>query len=163
MEYQGTNVFELIDGSVILLGFCEDPDYNNFMNDHYSIFYVDHQNAKNLFLYTITNNGQFNTLTITNGNQDVAVYGDVELYVSDVVIDNLVISPNPVEDILFINSKEALKSILVYDIAGNLIMNSNGINSKDIKLDMSYNKSGIYLLMGETYQNEKIIKKIIKL
>jgi hypothetical protein len=78
-------------------------------------------------------------------------------------IDDLTIKPNPVENILFINSKEAIKSIFIYDISGNLIMNSDGINSKDIKVDMSYNKSGIYLLIGETYHDEKIIKKIIKL
>lgn len=71
------------------------------------------------------------------------------------------IYPNPVQDNLYINSKETLQSFEMYSSAGQLV-NSGNLNSGQTSLDTSRLNKGIYYLKLKTSKNtvtQKFIKK----
>lgn len=69
--------------------------------------------------------------------------------------------PNPVKDLLYINSSEKIKNISFYNIAGQKIKDES-VSKADV-IDLSHLKSGVYILNinyeNGTVQTEKIIKK----
>lgn len=71
------------------------------------------------------------------------------------------IYPNPVHDILNINSKEALKSFEIYSSAGQLLKTGN-LTLENSSLDTSHLNKGIYFIKVKTAKtevSEKFIKK----
>lgn len=67
------------------------------------------------------------------------------------------IYPNPIENILYLESREIIGQINIYDITGNLIFKSF-ISEKYYSLDLSILPKGMYFLITKSYSN-KIIKK----
>jgi len=70
-------------------------------------------------------------------------------------------SPNPVNDYLFIQAKETIKIVTVYNALGQLVLSQNG-NTMELKLDLSQLKSGNYFVKTQSdlkQNNFKIIKK----
>jgi hypothetical protein len=74
--------------------------------------------------------------------------------------ENLRIYPNPVRDILRIESQSVIKTISLSDIYGRLI-SVNKPNSEFFDLNVSHLSSGIYLIIIET-NYKTITRKIIK-
>lgn len=70
------------------------------------------------------------------------------------------IFPNPVEDILFVESKN-LDEIEIYDLQGKRLLHINASNNSKINLDMSGYKRGIYLLKLTT-EGKAQIRKVVK-
>ena len=70
------------------------------------------------------------------------------------------IFPNPVKDFLQIKSSDNIKSIQLFDMQGRIIINQN-YNQNLIKLDLSANTNGNYLIKIKTDKTE-FTKKIIK-
>lgn len=68
--------------------------------------------------------------------------------------------PNPAKDFVELKSKENIKNIQLFDEQGRLIINRN-YNQNLIKIDLSSQTSGIYLLKIKTDTSESA-KKIIK-
>lgn len=72
------------------------------------------------------------------------------------------IYPNPVQDVLHISGEETIKSLLIYDPSGKLVKSDLSINDKNITVDVSMLKTGVY--MGSIVLNKGGIKtfKLIK-
>lgn len=68
--------------------------------------------------------------------------------------------PNPVKDFIQIKSSDNIKSIQLFDMQGRIIINQN-YNQNLIKLDLSANVNGNYLIKIKTDKTE-FTKKIIK-
>ena len=70
--------------------------------------------------------------------------------------------PNPVTDILLIQSETELKDIKIYDITGKLIEDINMDYSLTKRVDISSYKDGVYILKAESIDGESLITKIVK-
>ncbi len=80
--------------------------------------------------------------------------------VSDEIIDNLKVYPNPVGNKLNIYSPVPPQRVSVYNISGQVVFNQN-IYSSDISVDMTRCVAGVYVLKIE-YPEGSVQRKIIK-
>ncbi len=95
-------------------------------------------------------------------NFDVYVYYNfTNVGVANQSSDNINIYPNPAKDVLILTADETIKMIEVCNIFGVSLFNKN-INDKEIKIDISALNPDVYLLKLFKYNNEVIVKKIIK-
>lgn len=118
-------------------------------------------NDPHYILFTIT----------TNENPGEGSAND-DLYIDDIELvynpDNVEeaetickISPNPVSNILNINTLEPIQSISIYDIQGRCIRTIPSI-SNNFNIDLSDLKSGVYLVHMD-FGNSSLNKRIVKL
>ena len=73
--------------------------------------------------------------------------------------NNFQIYPNPVDDILYINSKENITEVNVYTVVG-VKMTTVNRQQTTVSVDMSGYNSGIYFVEVKT-EKENLIKKIV--
>lgn len=70
--------------------------------------------------------------------------------------------PNPVQDILHIDSKEKISEITIYDLTGREILSKNSFKYHDYTIDLSDLTRGSYLVkikLNEDFKSFQIIKK----
>ena len=80
--------------------------------------------------------------------------------IDDIEDVNIEVFPNPADDKVFLNSKETIHSVRLYDYTGQVLMKKS-INDKSHQLNISELKPGIYFLMMET-ENRSVTEQIIK-
>lgn len=68
-------------------------------------------------------------------------------------------SPNPVQEILNIESQDVIKNVTVYNIMGQKVMQQN-FNSLDLRLQLSQLKTGNYFIKLESDNRSQVIKVI---
>ncbi|SMC32289.1 T9SS type A sorting domain-containing protein [Moheibacter sediminis] len=91
-----------------------------------------------------------------------AVYlDDAVMSVSDLNTSDLTFYPNPVKDILNLNSKSQIQKVSVYNLAGQQVMSK--VNLSNAQLDVTSLSPGVYVfrvtLEGGQLETFKIIKK----
>ncbi len=164
ISYEGSDIFNLEEDPLNLIGFCADPFYTDFMNLHYSIFF-NTSLAKNPFSYLIeSGSGDTKTLRITNNEGDEAIYGDNELAIQDQ--EKLVVSiyPNPVQDILRIKTDDfaGVFDINIYDLEGRLMLTKK-IDTTSNAINLENLEAGVYFILLENNLGKidsiKFIKK----
>jgi hypothetical protein len=120
----------------------------------------------------IPNNMSLNGKYITGWgvNPTIGEWGDVftfRLEMPDALAVNQIaanigsVYPNPVNNVLNINSPEKIQRIEVYNVEGQLLLNQDSQNSIT-KIDMSALSNGIYFVKtyaGNTYKTHKVIKQ----
>ena len=75
---------------------------------------------------------------------------------------NISYYPNPVQDILYLSSKENISEVLVYDLTGKMIVNKNSFKNNEYTIDFSNFTKGVYLVkikFGEGYKSFQVVKK----
>ena len=85
---------------------------------------------------------------------------DVLLGSLDNQISPLTISPNPVKNILNINSEYGFKNAQIFNAMGQKVFSEENLNTKEI--DVSNLKSGVYFLKLTDEENNSTVKKFIK-
>ncbi len=77
---------------------------------------------------------------------------------------DLIISPNPFDDVLEITSvSELVNSVQVKSITNQRVLQyQNPLNSPQIKIDLSYLPTGVYIIVCEMKDNSVVTKQIIK-
>jgi phosphatidylserine/phosphatidylglycerophosphate/cardiolipin synthase-like enzyme len=114
-----------------------------------------------------------NTLIIHNANITNQYYqqfayrfeqngGKLVLAASEIEIENLKIYPNPTQNRIYINSNELVKTISLYSIQGTLILQTNPESGEKSVLDLTSQKSGIYILKVEDSKHRVNTYKIVK-
>jgi hypothetical protein len=78
-----------------------------------------------------------------------------------IAYDNLQIYPNPVSDVLTINSDSEIKTLSLADLYGHIIITVNP-DSQFYELNMSQLSEGIYFLRIGTSSSKIFVRKIIK-
>ena len=82
---------------------------------------------------------------------------------SSLLNDGVKIYPNPTSDIININCKNIVDSIVISDMSGTLVYSANNINKKDFQVNVSGFSDGIYLIQtfneGQLSQTTKFIKR----
>jgi hypothetical protein len=115
------------------------------------------------FSYEITEeSSSLKKLTITNTNDDKAVYFSETLSIQDVDGFGAVkLYPNPVQDKFSIESDINIKHIKMYNQLGQVVLGFD-----DIKPQTSYNISalskGVYFVELSSVQGKKTVKKLVK-
>ncbi|WP_346856635.1 phospholipase D-like domain-containing protein [uncultured Draconibacterium sp.] len=88
--------------------------------------------------------------------------GKLVLAASEIEIENIKIYPNPTENRIYISSKELIKTIALYSIQGTLIQQISPEFGEKNVLDLTSQKSGIYILKVEDSNNRANTYKIVK-
>lgn len=147
VHYENLDIFNLDDNPLLLPGVCTEPSILEFMDRHYSIYFVGSSTAKNPFNYIINEDGgNGRELIVTNSEGNTAVYGDQILSTPDIASPKLLIYPNPVTNKLYfkIENFQYLK-IEIFNLSGQLILKT--FSKSD--LDVSSLSSGIYILKSQ--------------
>lgn len=85
---------------------------------------------------------------------------ETSISINDITETN--IYPNPVSDILYINTDSQIKSIELYDVYGRMVLNKTNLTTTDITVDVSHLNSGIYVLRLNTTKGTgdfKVVKR----
>jgi uncharacterized repeat protein (TIGR01451 family) len=99
----------------------------------------------------------FNAAVETNTVQTTIVQN---LSVSDQSLNDVALYPNPAKDVIYFNSKSQITKVKVYNMLGQLKLNSlneNGQNS----LDVSKLNSGVYFVLLENGNEQVLTKKVL--
>lgn len=95
-------------------------------------------------------------------NFDVLVYYNFSnVSVEYQKFDDIALYPNPVSHILKVQTPVYIKSVEVYDILGKTLL-TKITDDKEFKIDFSGLEPGVYLIKMIKYNNEVIVKKLIK-
>ena len=100
----------------------------------------------------------------TTGGYSIFLFKDKLTSIKDKFISNIIITPNPVNDIIEISGFEIpIKNLSVYDLKGNIIFTKSNIvtNSSTIKLNLGFLIKGTYILNIKTF-NKELSTKFIK-
>ncbi len=94
-------------------------------------------------------NGGWGSISITNTTYDCPYFTvGVEEVFSDNISAN--IYPNPANDILNIESDEAIESLELYDILGRLVLSKRDISATESRVEVSSLSRGVYILKIHT-------------
>ncbi|MFK5983161.1 MAG: T9SS type A sorting domain-containing protein [Flavobacteriaceae bacterium] len=121
-------------------------------------YYISQSVGQNSVTGTLINGEN----TIRQGFQQPPIR--VEIIADDNSDLGAVVFPNPVETYVTVQFTEVLKSninVMIYDITGKLIFDTNKNPTNTFNLDMSSFSSGIYLL-NLTSGNKKFTARLIK-
>ena len=113
------------------------------------------------FTYSIEQDGDEFTLEITNFEGNRAYYSSVPLSQPEFSQLQLTLYPNPVTDVLHINSLDVINTISVFDIYGKVIK-SIDVNSQNIEISVNRLLAGVYFVKAQTKDNKTIVKRIVK-
>ena len=163
--YISDDSFTIDGGGSVLLGDCTEPEQNELVSDHFSIYYQeDNETPNNPFLYVFNNEDQFLFLTVTNNKGNQAIYVNELLGISENDFTNLQLYPNPAGNEITIVNEEFLSiSIIdVYDISGKKILSSKNQSTENFVLNVSTIKTGVYFLTITLNSGEKTVRKFIK-
>jgi len=81
--------------------------------------------------------------------------------VDEVNLQNQILYPNPVKDILFIESSNIIKSVAIKDISGKTILKKNIENKLKVELNMSHFQPGIYMVKVVEASGREFNRKFI--
>ncbi len=113
------------------------------------------------------------SILICYGENGIPIFGDENCDITvgqvenSLVIYDIIIYPNPTFGIITIKASELntkIKSYLVTDIYGNIVLNKNMelLNQNDLRINLKNSESGVYLLIINLSNDEKFYGKIIK-
>lgn len=139
---------------------CAISANNNFEELYFGLYWANYSNP---FSYGITTNSSVSTLTITAANGDQAIYGNFRLGVSQFKVSDIKTYPNPVIDELIVEKQNTTESMTlhVFNMNGQLML-SQSIHSKQMAINVTELKSGVYFFVFEDTYSRKEIRKIIK-
>ena len=158
----------IFNGSGLTLGSC--PDFNN---NEYNVFETHYfgqffgSNTTNgiyaLYNYQVENINDNLKLTLINPNGDKAIYWSQNLSVNNQNSDVFKIYPNPVGNILTIETEKNSRNlnITITDIQGKSIIDRILNDSKQNKIDLSKLTSGVYFLRIKI-EDKDYLTKILK-
>lgn len=104
--------------------------------------------------------GRNDEILVENFDVDV-YYNFTNVGVISTLDDKINVYPNPTKNILQINSDDSIKMIEVCNILGVSLFYKN-VDDKEINIDLSGLQPDVYLLKLIKYNNDVIVKKIIK-
>lgn len=89
-------------------------------------------------------------------------FNTISLGVDDYKEVNLKYSPNPVTDILYIQSDIAMEDLILFDQNGKQILSKSILDSKNTQLDLSDLSTGVYLLKAKVGNQTRVLQIIKK-
>jgi hypothetical protein len=130
-----TGIQWYLDGTILPGETNDTLNYTNYSNGVYTAVYID------------GNGCMSDTSQSVNPNGNVVI---VDVGIEENSLINVSIYPNPSIDIVNIKLNTPIKSILIFDLNGKMILNKNGQNQTQQSIDLSYLPKGSYLLSIQT-------------
>ncbi len=161
ISYSGSDFFELEDFPAILLSNGCSPEDTNYMVQHEFIYYEDETLAKNPFSYVIEVDGADLLLTTENESGDKAYYSTYPLKTTTFTLFKINIYPNPVNNLVNINTNGSIANIHIYDPSGKLLIDKNGGNQMIVDIDVSGLVSGLYFARIQI-NKEYVVVRFVK-
>lgn len=130
---------------------------------HYNIYYVDEEFPKNTFNYSIGIVDEYLQLTITNGEGDWAIYNSVFLSTPRFNTTAFSIYPNPIKETLHINNTTSQSvTATIYDLNGKQLQ-SHSLENNLSTLNVKALNQGLYFVVFESEDGDRVSKKFVKL
>ena len=85
-------------------------------------------------------------------------FTDLEAITNQNTQSTISVFPNPVSDILYINSELKINKLIIFSIDGKIVFSGNNTNS----VDVSKLPNGMYIISAQTNIGYKIAKFLIK-
>jgi hypothetical protein len=162
IEYSEPSNFIFTGAGVTFEG-CGVEEYDVFEAIYFNDFFGSIEVFYQPFTYEITEESStLKKLTITNTNDDKAVYYSETLSIQDVDgFGTVKLYPNPAQNEFSVESDVDIKQIKMYNQLGQVVLEFD-----DIKPQPSYNISvlskGIYFVELSSVQGKKTVKKLVK-
>lgn len=166
----GDLTFDPIENIFIVASFVMFPDdclnqENQMCQNLYLVTFFQPQQAVRIFNYQIeenTNNSKL--LTLTNEEDNRAIYGEQLLNITRFSKDNFILFPNPAQDILVLSSPKVAESlkIKIVNLQSKLLATYNFANKKNVSIDVSNLSSGMYFLNIDNNNGLIETKKFVK-
>jgi hypothetical protein len=124
-------------------------------------------------------NGSYSTIVFFPDFEDpLTNTGDIFIYFDDITLNNvgtptlstnlpktienqIVVYPNPAQDVINITSTIVLKDIVIYDASGKMVAKYEDFNAEN-SIPIATFKSGIYWIKIKDFDENVLIKQIIK-
>jgi hypothetical protein len=160
--------FEITGDYYILVDECNFPKNEAeylFMANHDRVF-GDFTGSTTLYFNPFTYNietvdGNFQ-LTIENGEGGWAVYNSVLLSTNSFYQNSFILYPNPVEETLFVNNTfNQQVQVNVYGVSGKLLQ-SHLVEAGLSQIDVNHLHAGLYFVVFENENGERVSKKFVK-
>ncbi|QBZ96615.1 S8 family serine peptidase [Flavobacterium sangjuense] len=121
---------------------------------------VEVENATGTYTIEVTHKG-----TLDGGSQNYSLivtgFDQEDLANNNFSRDQILVYPNPVNDLLHINNASSITKYELYDIQGRLIKSENLTNQNSINIDTFMLIKGVYMLNLIT-ENGSFVEKIVK-
>ena len=162
LQYSDNMNFSL-SGQGLTFERCEVQEYDTFDDIYYNDFFGFIEVFFQPFVYEITQESStLKKLTITNTNDDQAVYYSETLSTNDVNgFGSVQLYPNPAVSHFSVESQLVLQQIRVYNELGQVVLEFFPKASKT-SYDISILAKGIYFIELSSSEGKKTLKKLIK-
>ncbi|WP_379969388.1 T9SS type A sorting domain-containing protein [Epilithonimonas sp. UC225_85] len=155
LTYSGENMFKVNDKACTLADYWGDNgEVNQFFGLLCSFFIKDTN-----YFYTIVNNGNEKTLTISNAIFQEIHFKSINLGTKENELFKVVLAPNPVKNILTVTYSTDITSAKIFDSSGKLVYDKKDENVKTLNIDMRNFKTGTYFIQLNNKETQKIIKQ----
>lgn len=129
----------IIHEGTVSLGNC---NYCELESQYLSTILIGFERKFNYEIITESNGNK--TLTIITPEGNTAVFGNYSLSIADLKKNNIKVYPNPINNLLFIESKElAIESVKVFSLLGTNVFETKNLYQNS-PIDVSFLKNGIY-------------------
>lgn len=137
---------------------CEDPLHIAFEEDYFSFF-----TSEIPFQYSISEENGEHFLSFEYALGGHARFRARTLAVEDFDRDAFVVFPNPVEDLLIVESSVSYENLTwnLYSVTGSLLQSKTMFFDNRLEIDVSQLSRGIYFIMFET-KDFSMTKKLVK-
>ena len=162
LEYSGENGFTISEGEVALVGSCGQPELLDFMANHYSFYseFPSFETHNNPFTYEITTSGDELTLVITNGNGDVATYGNFTLGLSENLLTSTKLIYNAENESISFLGLEQETFLSIHNLTGQKLLDATLSPSETV--DVRVLPKGIYFATVSNSNNQRMSRKFVK-
>lgn len=164
IDYHDSQEFTLSGQGLTFEGCWQlDDEYDEFDAIYYNDFFGFIEQFYQPFSYEITEESPtLLKLTITNTNNDQAIYYSETLSTQDVEGFGMVkLYPNPAKSHFSVEGDTDIKQIKIYNLTGQVVkeFQSKSIESTN---DISSLSSGVYFVELSSVNGNKIVKKLVK-
>jgi len=161
-SYDGEEGFTAISISAPFGEECNSPDLEEFLQAHGRLFYGDPVTGTtfNPFTYEITSSGDEITLVITNGNGDVATYGNFALSLKDNQLSQSHLLYHPENEYISFTGLQEEALLSLYNLNRQKQLEASINNSQTI--DLSSLSKGVYFAVVVNQDNQRVTRKFVK-
>ncbi|HLS31219.1 MAG TPA: T9SS type A sorting domain-containing protein [Flavobacteriaceae bacterium] len=142
---------------------CTPESLADELKELHNSFYFTETSEEEEFTYVITENPEDYILEVINNQGNQAYYSRKNLSTPEFEKLNFTLSPNPVQNQLFIQMKDftSAMNLEVYDMQGRVI-NSFDIHKAETQLDVSGYNSGMYFIKLSDGSGKQQVAKFMK-
>ncbi len=154
-ENIGFELFDFVDAFGLS---CEDASALDFLETHATFYVTPNNNINNPFNYHIESEGGEISLSITNGQNDIAIYRNVPLSVTNASITTIQLFYNSQTKHLSFSGLLEKTELIIYNLLGQQVLEATVKENE--KILVSDLKEGVYLAQMSQDGKEHVIKFI---